>query len=97
MPDAVKRPATAGLGQISLPYFVTPAPATLNVQRVRWGKLAPPCPVRLATLPSTQGQMTHSPPRQKPPPAPPVLLAHPASCPTARSAGSSGKSWARAS
>src|SRR6266536_6576467 len=33
---------------------VTRSPATLNVQRVRWAKLAPSCLVWLATWPSTE-------------------------------------------
>src|SRR2546425_5551828 len=47
------------LGQFASPYFVTRSPATLNVQRVRWAKLAPSCLVWLATCPSTEAKVTH--------------------------------------
>src|SRR5439155_24761763 len=40
---------------------VTRSPATLNVQRVRWAKLAPSCLVWLATWPSPEIQLTHYP------------------------------------
>src|SRR5438445_9238876 len=36
---------------------VTRSPATLNVQRVRWAKLAPSCLVWLATCPQYRGQI----------------------------------------
>src|SRR6266542_5083624 len=45
------------LGQFASPYFVTPSPATLSVQKVRWAKRAPSCLVWLATCPSTEGHI----------------------------------------